>query len=150
MWPWVLTKLALTEMGWQAHSWTYSNGLSTVWCGTLDGISRQVIECCDSPWTGLLTSGDGGCHQWMAVGVRVTPLGRCNINRTTWEQSCQVHDMDIRQMDAQHMLADRHGKYCITNGYLLGLWLTWREFQQSRAYKAELRRVTKDVVKSEV
>jgi len=38
----------------------------------------------------------------------------------------------------------------ITNGYLLGLWLTWREFQQSRAYKAELRRVTKDVVKSEV
>ena len=56
---------------------------------------------------------------------------------------------------------DDHSSYCrvaflhkksdtITNGYLLGLWLTWREFQQSRAYKAELRRVTKDVVKSEV
>ena len=50
--------------------------------------------CYDLPWTGLLTSGDGGCHRWTAVGVRVTPLGRCNNNRMTWEQSCQVHDMD--------------------------------------------------------
>jgi len=25
--------------------------------------------CYDSPWTGLLTSGDGGCHRWTAVGV---------------------------------------------------------------------------------
>ena len=47
--------------------------------------------CYDSPWTGLLTSGDGGCHQWMAVGVRETPLGRCNINRTTWERLCDGH-----------------------------------------------------------
>ena len=67
--------------------------------------------CYDSPWTGLLTSGDGGCHRWTAVGVRVIPLGRCNYNRTTWEWSCQVHDMDTWQMDAQHMISDRHGKY---------------------------------------
>ena len=50
-------------------------------------VSLQRPCCYDSPWTGLLTSGDGSCHRWTAVGVRVTPLGRCNINRTIWEQS---------------------------------------------------------------
>ena len=64
------------------------------------------MRCYDLPWTGLLTSGDGGCHRWTAVEVRVTPLGRCNNNRTTWERSCQVLDMDT-----QHMLPDRHRKY---------------------------------------
>ena len=49
------------------------------------------------------------------MGVRETSLGRCNNNRTTWEQSCQVLDMDTQQMDAQHMLADRHGKYIDNN-----------------------------------
>ena len=68
-------------------------------------------ECYDLPWTGLLTLGDGGCYQWMAVGVRVTPLGRCNNNRTTWERFCQVHDMDTRHLDARHMIPDGHGKY---------------------------------------
>ena len=49
------------------------------------------------------------------MGVRVTPLGRCNNNRMTWERSCQALDMDIRQMDTQHMLVDRHGKYIDNN-----------------------------------
>jgi len=48
-------------------------------------------QCYDSPWTGLLTSGDDGCYRWTAVGVRVTPLGRCNINRMTWEYLCDGH-----------------------------------------------------------
>ena len=61
--------------------------------GELEYEISQVL-CYDLPWTGLLTSGDSGCHQWTAVGVRVTPLGRCNNNRTTWERSCQAHDMD--------------------------------------------------------
>ena len=39
-------------------------------------------NCYNSSWTGLLTSGDGSCHRWTAVGVRVTPLGRYNNNRT--------------------------------------------------------------------
>ena len=63
-------------------------------------------NCYDSPWTGLLTLGDGNCHRWTAVGVRVTPLERYNNNRTIWEQSCQALDMDTQQMDAQHMLPD--------------------------------------------
>jgi len=54
-------------------------------------------SCCyNLPWTGLLTSGDGGCHQQTAVGVSSDTLGGVNINRTTWEQSCQVHDIDIQ------------------------------------------------------
>ena len=32
--------------------------------------------------------------------LAVTPLGRCNNNRMTWEWSCQVHDMDTRHLDA--------------------------------------------------
>ena len=82
--------------------------------------SRAHTErCYDSPWTGLLTSGDGSCHWWMAVGVRVTPLGRCNINRTIWEQSCQVLDMDTRYLDARHMIPDEHGKYRLILEYLV-------------------------------
>jgi len=78
-------------------------------------VMNRLSRCYDLPWTGLLTSGDGGCHRWTAVEVRETPLGRCNINRMTWEWSCQVHDMDTQQMDAQHMLADKHGKYIDNN-----------------------------------
>ena len=54
----------------------------------------ERLLCYDSPWTGLLTSGDNGCHRWTAVGVSSDTLGGVNINRMTWEQSCQGHDMD--------------------------------------------------------
>ena len=85
-------------------------------------VNGYICYCYDSPWTGLLTSGDGSCHWWTAVGVRVTPLGRCNNNRTTWEQSCQVLDMDIQHLDTRHMLADRHGKYIDNNRVPSRIW----------------------------
>jgi len=69
-------------------------------CTEADEVNFKYILCYDSSWTGLLTSGDSGCHRWTAVGVRVIPLGRCNNNRTTWEQSCQGRDIDTQQMDA--------------------------------------------------
>jgi len=50
-------------------------------------LGRQALRwgwCYDSPWTGLLTSGDGSCHQWTAVGVRVTPLERCLSQMVTY------------------------------------------------------------------
>ena len=57
-------------------------------------VARSKVTCYDSPWTDLLTSGDSGCHQWTAVGVSSDTLGGVNINRTTWERSCQVHDIN--------------------------------------------------------
>ena len=69
-----------------------------------------------SQWSELAVHDrDSSCHQWTAVGVSSDTLGGVNINWTTWEQSCQVHDMDIRQLDTQHMLTDRHGKYIDNN-----------------------------------
>jgi len=82
--------------------------------GYLSDCYNLASRCYDSPWTGLLTSGDSGCHSWTAVGVRVTPLGRCNINRMTWEWSCQIHDMDIRYLDTRHMTPDGHGVVQLT------------------------------------
>jgi len=65
----------------------------------MGGNGRQQ-SCYDPPWTSLLTSEDGSCYRWTAVEVRVTPLGRCNNNRITWEWSCQVLDIDTRHLDA--------------------------------------------------
>jgi len=44
----------------------------------------RYSSCHDLPWTGLLASGDGGCHRWMAVGVSSDTLEGVNNNRTTW------------------------------------------------------------------
>jgi len=43
------------------------------WCGK-DNEKRE--KCYDLPWTSLLTSGDGGCHGWTAVGVRSDTSGK--------------------------------------------------------------------------
>ena len=49
-----------------------------------------------SQWSELAVHDrDSSCHQWTAVGVSSDTLGGVNINWTTWEQSCQGHDMDI-------------------------------------------------------
>ena len=75
--------------------------------GLCTAIWHLLRYCCyDSPWIGLLTSGDNGCHRWIAMEVKMTPLGRYNINRTTWERFCQIHDIDIQQLDSRHMLLD--------------------------------------------
>ena len=79
----MLTKQVLydlsTDPTLSLHHWLPKHGESR---------PTSPCKCYDSPWTGLLTSGDDSCHWWTAVGVRVTPLGRCNNNRMTWERSC--------------------------------------------------------------
>ena len=95
---------AKKELAYIPHS--LGNILHDYKCLDLVKLNLELLLCYDLPWTGLLASGDNGCHRWMAVGVRVTPLGRYNNNRMTWEQSCQEHDMDTRQMDTRHMLPD--------------------------------------------
>jgi len=69
-------KVAITAVG-QGYEWTsiqydYQTGSGITYGGM--GKSMEIgqgkqLKCYDSPWTGLLTSGDGGCHRWTAVGV---------------------------------------------------------------------------------
>ena len=37
---------------------------------------KNFAKCYDSPWTGLLTSGDAGCHGWTAMGVSSDTSGK--------------------------------------------------------------------------
>ena len=49
----------------------FSTKVLAVWDG-----SSWVVHCYDLPWTGLLTSGDNGCHQWTAMGVSSDTSGK--------------------------------------------------------------------------
>ena len=53
------------------------------------------------------------------MGVSSDTLGGVNINRTTWEQSYQVLDIDTQHLDTRHMIPDGHGKYRLILEYLV-------------------------------
>jgi len=51
-------------------------GLQQVGKGVVPHEAYNKVMCYDSPWTGLLTSGDASCHRWTVVGVSSDTSGK--------------------------------------------------------------------------